>query len=129
MPARLTRIALVLALAAVAAPAAHAQEWRVSFGKRVGSTQLRFDLASRSHGRPAGHYETVQERVWVPGCREQVWVPARYETVVDACGRVYRRLVRAGHYEWVDRPGRYEIRTRRIWVEDRIVCRSGITPY
>ena len=132
MAARLPRILLTLALVTGASSTAQAQEWRLSLGKRLGhGGEIRLDLAS--HGAPfrdwrrptrekpcapaPGHYEVIEERVWVEGCWERVWVPDRYDTWVDSCGRTHRRLVCAGHYETVRGPGHYETRTRRVWVQ------------
>jgi len=126
MAARLPRILLTLALATGASTTAQAQEWRLSLGKRLGHGAIRLDLGSRGSAfrdvrstcSPApGHYEVVEERVWVECCWERVWVPERYETWVDSCGRFHRRLVCAGHYETVRGPGHYETRTRRVWVQ------------
>ena len=153
-PRFLLALAATVAGALGAAPAAEAQEWRVSFGKETRFGRVCVDLASRKYGsyrdhrapriQPryrdvhdgccqtvGGYYETRQERVWVPGRIERVWVPARYETWVDSCGRVQKRLVCAGYYETIQHPGRYEIRERRVWIPARTVCsrRTGITAY
>lgn len=64
-----------------------------------------------------GHYETVVENVWIPGCEERVWVPPVYEWRTDACGRPHKVLVRGGCHEVIRTPGRFEARERRVWVE------------
>jgi hypothetical protein len=69
--------------------------------------------------RPApvygGRWETVVERVWVPGRVERVWVPALYEWRYDECGRRIQVCVRAGYWDTVHHPGGYEQRTTRVW--------------
>lgn len=110
----------VLALAAAFAPAARADGFGISFGKHgkhksIG-VQIGFgDFGHRSH-RNQGHWETIREKVWVPGYEERVWVQAIYETRVDSCGRPYTVCVRPAHWENVCVPGRYEWRERRVWV-------------
>ncbi len=143
------RILASLALAAFAlAPAADAADWRFGFGKRtrhghvsVGighkGTQVRFGRPPRGyrhHGSCChtlpGHYETVQEKVWIPGYTEQVWVPARVEVWYDYYGCRHETVLEPGHYRQVHHPGHYELRARRVWVPGRTVCRRvGITPY
>lgn len=138
---RFSSLLLSLALTAGLSTTAQAQDWRVSFGKRTHGGELVVDLASRGaridfrSGRSgqhtsccsttAGHYETIEDRVWVPGHTERVWVPARYESYYDSCGRLRQRLVCAGRYEYVEHPGYYQIQSRRVWVPGRTVCSSG----
>ena len=64
-----------------------------------------------------GHWETIVERVWVPGPCEQVWVAPIYETRYDPCGRRIQVCVRAGYWDTIQRPGHYEERTRQVWRE------------
>jgi len=65
---------------------------------------------------PRGHWRVVTEQVWVPGHWHEDHVPARYGWVCDPCG--HRRWVMLEpercHRVWVE--GRYECRTRRVWV-------------
>ncbi len=70
-----------------------------------------------------GRYEHVSDRVWVPGGLERIWIEPVYRTEFDACGNAIRVLVRAGCWRDVPRPGRYEVRTRRVWVPGRWVLR------
>jgi hypothetical protein len=65
--------------------------------------------------RYGGHWETVVERVWVPGCPEQVWVQPLYETRYDPCGHPIQVCVRAGYWTTVQRPGHWEDRPRQVW--------------
>lgn len=63
----------------------------------------------------AGCWETVVERVWVPGTCDRVWVEPVFVTRYDACGRPYQACARAGYWNTVQRPGHYEERTQRVW--------------
>lgn len=63
-----------------------------------------------------GRWETVRERVRVPGYWREEYVPARYGWIVDDCGvRVWGVVAPAcTHRVWV--PPCYEYRTRRVFV-------------
>lgn len=63
-----------------------------------------------------GHYQTVRERVLVPGPTTRVWIPEVVETRFDSCGVPYTVVVVPGHFETRTAPGRFEWRTRRVWV-------------
>lgn len=63
-----------------------------------------------------GCWTTVEERVWVPGECRTVWVPPVYGWTRDHCGRRHYGILREGYWQTVQEPGRYEIRTRRVWV-------------
>ncbi len=63
-----------------------------------------------------GHYRITQERVFIPGYTRQVYVPARYENRCGLFGIQYRRKVSPAHYRSYREPGRYEIRTRKVWI-------------
>jgi hypothetical protein len=63
-----------------------------------------------------GHYETVEQQVWVPGQWRQVCVEPVYESCVDPCGNVTRVLVRRGYHTLVQDPGHYETRYVQVWV-------------
>ncbi|MEZ5974235.1 MAG: hypothetical protein R3E96_05180 [Planctomycetota bacterium] len=45
--------------------------------------------------------------------------PDEFRTITDPCGRTRTVLVRSSHYETVHEPGRWEVRTVLVWVEDR----------
>lgn len=127
-------LALGGALCTFAAPAA-AQELSFHIGKRLGDAEVgltlstghrhatyghRYGRRSRGHvsaGKVwiAGRYETVERRVWIPARRERIWVDPAYRTVYDSCGRASRVLVRSGRWEWVHRPGHYEVRHVNVW--------------
>lgn len=62
-----------------------------------------------------GRWETVVERVWVPGACERVWVEPVYATRYDPCGRAYQVCVRAGYWNTIQHPGHYEERSHRVW--------------
>ena len=64
----------------------------------------------------AGHYQEVQDRVWVPGCERRVWIQPEYRYVVDSCGHRRQILLRQGYWDVVQDEGHYEITTRRVWV-------------
>lgn len=112
-------VAALLGLAA-ASPAQFRIEGRigsVTVGARFGDEcrpvlRVRGDHCSK----PRGHFHTVTEQVWVPGHWQEEHVPARWGWVCDPCGR--RRWVvlepEHCHRVWVE--GRYESRTRRVWV-------------
>lgn len=72
----------------------------------------------RPAGMPlrGGHWEPVVEQVWVPGCWVEEYVPPRYGWIRDACGRARWGIVEPGYTRRVQLPGRYENRTRRVWV-------------
>lgn len=63
-----------------------------------------------------GHYETIRERVLVPGASYRVWVRARYSTHHGLFGFHHRQLVSPGHYEYRSASSRYEYRSRRVWI-------------
>jgi hypothetical protein len=100
----------------------------VSFDARVGNVGLSIGhTSSRRQGyvtprcEPprrwvAGHYETVEHRVWVAETRSRVWCEPVWATRYDSCGRAYRVIVRSGRYDWVTVPGHYEVKTSRVWV-------------
>jgi len=62
-----------------------------------------------------GHWETVVERVWVPGSCERVWIAPVYETRYDSCGRAFQVCVRAGFWDTIQHPGHYEDHSRQVW--------------
>lgn len=64
-----------------------------------------------------GHFETVQDRVWVEGRQERVWVAPAYAWRHDACGRAIRVCVQPGYWNTVCTPGRYEMIARQVWIE------------
>lgn len=68
-----------------------------------------------------GHYEYVRERVWMEGYHRRVWRDAEYGVRYDACGHEIRFVIRPAGYEKVWVPGRYEYRTRKVWVPERRV--------
>ena len=115
----LSLVAALLGLAA-ASPAQFRIEGRlgsVTVGAVFGdhhrpAARVRFE----DRCEPRGHWRVVTEQVWVPGHWHEDHVPARYGWVCDPCG--HRRWVmlepERGHRVWVE--GRYECRTRRVWV-------------
>lgn len=62
-----------------------------------------------------GHWETIVERVWIPGSCDRVWIAPIHETRYDSCGRAYQVCVRAGYWDTIQRPGHYEDRSRQVW--------------
>lgn len=81
--------------------------------------QIGFPVCERRPAPPqyGGHWETIVERVWVPGACERVWVAPHYETRWDPCGRPIQVCVRAGYWDTVQHPGHYEDRSTRVWRE------------
>jgi len=132
------RPALPLALALLAAPAAHASDLSVGLvlGGEHGQVELSYGGRGYGYGhRPSvvrgcalhrhcyptrifipGHYETVERSVWIPATREKVWVDAVYATRHDPCGRPYRVLVCEGRWTVRVHPGHYETRCERVFV-------------
>jgi len=123
MLSKIVRPALALALALAAAPAAHAGD--LSFGVVLGGDHGRLAVGyGKGYGsyrrcapvRAAGHYETIERRVWVPGEREKVWIDPVYETRYDHCGRPYSVMVCPGRWTVRVHPAHYETRCERVWV-------------
>ena len=122
-----------LALCAVLAPAAKADGFGISYFKKSKHGGVAVSYSNGPHYGPGyghgyrthrappcyvpGHYETVREKVWVPGCVERIWVDPVYTWRRDEWGRTYPVCVSGGHYETIERPGRYELRERRVWIE------------
>lgn len=72
-----------------------------------------------------GHYEIVDEQVWVPGFEERVWIEPVFELRRDACGEARRVLISAGHFEVRCRAGHFELRSVRMWQPGRWVARGA----
>lgn len=92
-----------------------------SFGRYGGATTGGSFRGYGRHAAPrqawiAGHWALRENEVWVAGRAERLWRPARFETRFDACGVGYRVQLHSGYYETVQRPGRWERRTQRVWV-------------
>jgi hypothetical protein len=65
----------------------------------------------------AGHYEWRLQKVLVePEHYEQRWVPPVTEMRTDEKGNSYTVEVRAGYYERVLVPARYEDRWVQVWI-------------
>ena len=60
--------------------------------------------------------ETVERRVWVPGCSERVWVEPVFELRIGPCGERFRVLVAAGYWRTLHHAGHYELRPVRVEV-------------
>src|SRR5215203_4364266 len=111
---RLTKIFAILPIAAVLLAGATPAEAQGSIGfgfSKFGKHSafgVGFSAPLYSH-RPyyvepvrcwvPGHYETVAQQVWVPGCVKRVWCEPVYDTCVDPYGNTTRVLVRQGHYK------------------------------
>ncbi|MCE9595983.1 MAG: hypothetical protein K8S98_17475 [Planctomycetes bacterium] len=105
---------------------ADAQVVSIGLNHRVGhgSISLGFRFGDRRDAcRPAyrvwspGHYECRDQSVWVPGECRRVWVEPLIEWRTDYRGCSRQVLVRAGYWESVRTPGRYETRRVQVWVE------------
>jgi hypothetical protein len=68
------------------------------------------------HRRASGHWQTIHERVWVPGCSRTVYHPAVYGWIYDRCGHRTWGVITPARTELVQEPGRWECRERRVWV-------------
>ncbi|MGA1606333.1 MAG: hypothetical protein ACO4CT_05070 [Planctomycetota bacterium] len=112
----LRSIALFVFAGVTLAGSAHAQHLHITPSLRVDLGGLRVELGSCA---PRGHFQTVRERVWVPGCERVVHVPARFAWRRDACGRRTRVCVEPARTRIVREPGRFEWRERRVFVARR----------
>src|SRR5262245_61733414 len=63
-----------------------------------------------------GRFETVSERVWVPGPCRREWVAPVYEWQFGLCAPRYV-CVREGYWRTVQLPGHFEERCVRVWRE------------
>jgi hypothetical protein len=89
---------------------------RVGSGARWDGGGPRLRLPQREVVGQHGFWQTVQERVWVPGYwHEEPWPPV-HGWVRLACGRMHWGVVAPGgcHRVWV--PPRWELRSRQVWV-------------
>lgn len=103
------------ALLFLLAPTTAAQR---AYASSHGSQALRGYSHAKAPSRTwiPGGYETVDQRVWVPGCAERVWVEPAFALRIGACGERFRVLVAAGHWRTVQHPGHYEVRRVRVRV-------------
>ncbi|MFN0243040.1 MAG: hypothetical protein ACKVWV_09140 [Planctomycetota bacterium] len=85
-----------------------------SFGISWSPERARAECAPREVWVP-GCYESVVERVWVPRSCERVWAPPIYATRYDCHGRPQRVCTSPGRWQTVERGGRYEHRTVKVW--------------
>jgi hypothetical protein len=124
----LPALVLALVLALVTASPAEASDVSLSLHGKHGSFGIH--LNDFGHYAPVprpirytqrewipGHYETIQERVWVEGRQERVWVEPIYQWHYEPCGRAYRVCVQEGYWNTVCTPGHFENRSRQVWVE------------
>jgi hypothetical protein len=102
------RSLLGLALILFLAPTASAQV------SALAPSQARGSYAASRAWIP-GHYETLHERVWVPGWTERIWIEPAFEWRRGPCGARFRVQVCAGYWRSVHHPGHYEIRAIRVW--------------
>ncbi len=93
-----------------------AQRLHITPSVRIGLGGIQVELGSCA---PRSRYQTVRERVWVPGCERVVHVPARFAWRRDACGRMTRVCIEPAHTRIVREPGRYAWRERRVPVARR----------
>ena len=121
----LASLFLGLTFAAVGAAPAQAGDLSLQVHGKKGSIGIHLGSGPHS-GRPVGyahrewipgHYETIHERVWIPGREERVWVAPVYQWRYDSCGRAIRVCVQQGYWNTVCTPGHYDTRPRQVWVE------------
>ena len=71
---------------------------------------------SYSHSRySSGYYEYINQRIWVPACRQRAWIPARYEYRKDCHGSYTKIMIYSGRYEYRQIPGYYTYKQVRVW--------------
>ena len=106
----------VLGLAATPALAqrSHYQSYSACSNRSVYASEYRVGYRANAVWVPAG-YELVPRHVFVPGRCERVWVDPVFELRVDSCGRTSRVCVRAGAWQTIRHPGRYEVQYVRVW--------------
>lgn len=148
---KITLAAMVGVLVLGLGSTANAQGFlNLSFGKHKRGKHFGFNIGIPIGGRPAyhpaprplpapapchvhraccyrvipGHYNVVAERVWRPGCSQQIWEAPVYRTEYDHCGNPVQVLVRAGYYRTVATPGHWETIQRRVWIPARreLIC-------
>lgn len=104
-----------------------------NIGLRLGKTRVSIGFGQRRAmsccSTQSGHYRTVSENIWIQGAPIQTWVPDRYEWRQDGCGSVVQVLAQRGYFRSDYGCGRYETRTKRIWVSARTTCSRGIHAY
>ena len=91
-----------------------------------GLTYRRYSAHAPAKTWVAGCWKTVEQQVWVPGACERVWIDPVYRTCYDACGRPYRVLVSAGHWQTVERPGHYETKLVQVFEPGHWVSATAI---
>lgn len=106
-------------------------------------------IGENGYGDGCGHYETVEEQVWIDGgyvtqivevhepghweCKEvvevvtparceRVYVPPVYRTEIDCCGKAIRVMVKCGYWTTREIPAVTVCRQVRVWVEGE--CRQ-----
>lgn len=113
-----TLLLATAAAAALLAPAAKAQVF--SFG--IGKPGKFAAYVNFGHPQPPprawvpGHYETVKQQVWVPGCSHREYVQPCWETRYDCWHRPYTVMVRPGYWKTIQDPGHYELRAVQVWI-------------
>jgi len=111
-------IFLGAALLGFAIPAAAQVHIHGSLGRHI---RVHADIG-HSHHYPAprpvhtGHWHTVNEQVYVPGCFREEHLPPRYGWVIDSCGHRHWDVIEPGGCRRVWVPPHYETRSRQVWV-------------
>lgn len=106
-------------LAAAAQPSHGKGELSLGLHAPIGKAHVSVNYTKGSSARrwvPA-HWETREQRVWVPGHCERVWAPPRYRFGYDSCGRRIEIQIGGGHWRDVQHPGHYETRLVKVWIE------------
>ena len=90
------------------------------FGKHV---SIGVDLPGHAHRapvycppQPAGEWRTVEERVWVAGECRTIVHPAVWGWSRDCHGHRVWTIVCPERREVIHEPGRWECRTKQVWV-------------
>jgi hypothetical protein len=121
---RLDLSAALLALVALGGNA-RAHDLSLSWQHRSGGTIYGVSIGNGSFDAfctpapcppPAGTWEVVEERVWIPARESRIWISPIYRTWYDHCGHAHSVLVRPGYWQNTCEPGHWEVRQRKVWI-------------
>jgi hypothetical protein len=87
-----------------------------SFGISIGNGSFHASCAPAPCPPPAGTWEVIEERVWVPARESRIWIAPVYQTWYDSCGHAHSSIVRPGYWQNTCEPGHWEVRKRKVWI-------------